>query len=397
MPAQKRFKTHYRGVTFIMGTSIQGKPEKIFMLRYRKDGKLIEEKAGRQFKDAMTAARASNIRAERISGKKPTNEEKRKEIEEAKAQANRIVWTLSRLWEEYAKVKAEIKGLRNDQNAFRKHLKPEFGDKILEEISQLDVDRLRINMTKTLKPQTVKNILAILKRLSFFARERQLSPGLNFRITMPRVNNLQTEFLTEEELKRLLEAIEQDPHPIAGKILLLVLYTGLRRGEIVKLQWPDVDFQRNLIRIRDPKGGQDSIIPLNDTARNVLNSIPRTDGFVFPGRAGHIGSGVYKIISSIRQKAGLPEGFRPFHGLRHTYASLLASSGNVDLYTLQRLLTHRTPGMTARYAHLRDEALKKASNLAGELVNQIIRKKEEENIINLNAQQGTAVRIRKEE
>jgi hypothetical protein len=53
--------------------------------------------------------------------------------------------------------------------------------------------------------------------------------------------------------------------------------------------------------------------------------------------------------------------------------------------------------MTARYAHLRDEALKKASNLAEELVNQIIRKKEEENIINLNAQQGTAVRIRKEE
>jgi len=369
MPKQKRFTTGYPGVCFIKGVSVAtGKPEKIFYIYYWKAGKKIEEKAGRQIEDAMTAARASGIRAKRISGEL-SNRERREEI---KKERNLTVWTVSKIWEEYAKVKAEIKGLRNDQNVFRKHLEPEFGDKTLEEISQLDVDRLRISMAKTLKPQTVKNVLAILKRLSFFASERQLSPGLNFRIAMPRVNNLQTEFLTEEELKRLLEAIEQDPHPIAGRILLLALYTGLRRGEIVKLQWPDIDFQRNLIKIRNPKGGQDSIIPLNDTARYVLESIPRTDGFVFPGRAGHIGSGVYKIISSIRQKAGLPQGFRPFHGLRHTYASLLASSGDVDLYTLQRLLTHKTPGMTARYAHLRDEALRRASNLAGELVNRAV-------------------------
>jgi site-specific recombinase XerD len=53
------------------------------------------------------------------------------------------------------------------------------------------------------------------------------------------------------------------------------------------------------------------------------------------------------------------------HGLRHVFASHLASSGKVDLYTLQRLLTHKTPGMTQRYAHLRDETLRAASNLAG--------------------------------
>jgi hypothetical protein len=47
---------------------------------------------------------------------------------------------------------------------------------------------------------------------------------------------------------------------------------------------------------------------------------------------------------------------------------MLASSGQVDLYTLQKLLTHKSPLMTQRYAHLRDEALKQASNLAGMLV-----------------------------
>ena len=70
----------------------------------------------------------------------------------------------------------------------------------------------------------------------------------------------------------------------------------------------------------------------------------------------------------IKRKAGLPDDFRPLHGLRHAFASGLASSGQVDLYTLQKLLTHKPPEMTQRYAHLRNETLKKALNLAGQIV-----------------------------
>ena len=61
---------------------------------------------------------------------------------------------------------------------------------------------------------------------------------------------------------------------------------------------------------------------------------------------------------------------------------MLASSGNVDLYTLQKLLTHKSPIMTQRYAHLRDEALKKASNLAGDLINEAVNGKDK--VIDLN-------------
>jgi integrase len=63
----------------------------------------------------------------------------------------------------------------------------------------------------------------------------------------------------------------------------------------------------------------------------------------------------------------LPDDFRPLHGLRHTFASWLASSGEVDLYTLQRLLTHNSPQMTQRYAHLADEALQRAAAVADKL------------------------------
>jgi len=63
--------------------------------------------------------------------------------------------------------------------------------------------------------------------------------------------------------------------------------------------------------------------------------------------------------------------FRALPGLRHVYASMLASSGQVDLYTLQKLLTHRSSAMTVRHAHLRDEALRNAANLAGNLIEQL--------------------------
>jgi site-specific recombinase XerD len=73
-------------------------------------------------------------------------------------------------------------------------------------------------------------------------------------------------------------------------------------------------------------------------------------------------------VNRIKENAGLPKDFRALHGLRHVYASMLASSGKVDLYTLQKLLTHKSPIMTQRYAHLRDEALKEASKIAGDII-----------------------------
>jgi integrase len=71
------------------------------------------------------------------------------------------------------------------------------------------------------------------------------------------------------------------------------------------------------------------------------------------------------------------------HGLRHVYASMLASSGEVDLYTLQRLLTHKSPLMTQRYAHLRDAALKRAANVASDIIGQVMNGKEGGEMIKL--------------
>ena len=69
MPAQKRYKTKYAGVYFINGKAIgSNKVEKIYYIMYRKDGKQVHEKAGRQYQDDMTPSRAAGIRSERIEG-----------------------------------------------------------------------------------------------------------------------------------------------------------------------------------------------------------------------------------------------------------------------------------------------------------------------------------------
>ncbi|MCG6533734.1 MAG: Fic family protein, partial [Syntrophales bacterium LBB04] len=79
-----------------------------------------------------------------------------------------------------------------------------------------------------------------------------------------------------------------------------------------------------------------------------------------------------------KKAAGIGANFRAIHGLRHVYASMLASSGQVDMYTLQKLLTHKSPVMTKCYAHLRDSTLRDASNLAGRIINEAAKEKEQE-------------------
>ncbi len=284
------------------------------------------------------------------------------------------------MWEEYKANKPLTKSVATDENRFTKHILPVLGHKQLKELAPFDLGRFRINLGKTLKPQTVKHVLGLVKRLSNFGVSRRLCEGIGFKITVPKVSNLKTEDLSAGQMKKLLEAIEKSTHPYAGDMMRLALYTGVRRGEMFKLTWEDIDFQRNFIRLREPKGGDDQTIPMNEFAKQLLlNRLKFKDSpCVFPGRQGKELTDINHALAEIKSAAGLPEEFRVLHGLRHVFASMLASSGQVDMYILQKLLTHKSPVMTQRYAHLRDEALKRASALAGELVNEFVQATETE-------------------
>ena len=245
------------------------------------------------------------------------------------------------------------------------------------------MDRLRINLLKKKSPQTVAHILNLLTWIVNFGVNKNLCQGLTFRIQKPEVNNEKTEDLTPDELAKLLKAIKEDSNITAGNMMKMALYTGLRRGELFKLKWKHVNFDRGFINIVDPKGGPDQKIPLNDAARDLLKSHPRTRSqFVFPGRWGRQRSDIRYQVNRIRDDAGLPKDFRALHGLRHVYASMLASSGQVDLYTLQKLLTHKSPLTTQRYAHLRDDALKQAAEVAGNIIQNASKTKDDQKVVN---------------
>ncbi len=367
----KRQATDYPGVFYREADRIGGKgKEKVFYILFKKGGKLHEEKVGRQYADDMTAARAARIRGERIENKRKSRKEIR---EERKA----VKWTFAKLWEQYQESNPDLKAIAADKSRWACYLEEAVGKKEPRELVPLDVDRLRITLTKEKSLTTACRVLELLRRLVNFGVKKSLVAPLPFKIRLPKQNNMKTEDLTPDQIKALLKAIAEDPDTIAGDMMTLALLTGMRRGELFKLKFADVDFERGFIRIVDPKGGQDQTIPLNDAARAVLKArkADSESPYVFPSRTGGHRVEIGKSIRRIKTAAKLPEDFRPLHGLRHVYASMLASSGKVDLYTLQKLLTHKSPSMTMRYAHLRDETLKRASDLAGEIVEGILKTK----------------------
>jgi integrase len=224
---------------------------------------------------------------------------------------------------------------------------------------------LRFKTMAGRSPQHIKLTFALLRRVIRYGHKRGLCELLGFQIELPRVNNETTEDLTPEQLVALLKACDDDYDIQSANMVRLALFTGMRRGELCKLKWDHVDFQKRFIKIVDPKGGRDEVIPMNEASQAVLESHPRKSDYVFPGRGGKQRTEARRGPNRIKKAAGLPENFRPLHGLRHCFASRLASSGQCDLFTLSKLLGHKSTDMTRRYAHLRDDSLRRASELAG--------------------------------
>lgn len=355
----------------------------------------------------------------------------RRETEEraaALAEAERNRPTINRLWELYTEARPDIKGLAQDRNRFDNYLRPTLGDKLPAEITPIDLDRLRLGLlrgkigpakeikegnkvkkvVKAKSPQTANHALVLLRRLIRFGVEKGHCPPTGPKIKIPKVDNEVTEHLTDAQLTAFLAALDSDPDHLAVAAFKLVLFTGMRRGELLGLRWTNVDLDRALVRLDNPKGGKSITLPISASAVDLLRDVAamkkaaieaaeapdlaikkkrerkaierqarrfQTD-LVFPGEEGTRRHDLKRPVERIRKAAGLPAGFRPFHGLRHHFASTLASSGEVDLYTLQKLLTHKDPATTQRYAHLRDETLRSAADVAARAVTQAAQKKE---------------------
>lgn len=284
--------------------------------------------------------------------------------------------TVADVWARYLPwAKEHKKSWRDDDYYYRKHLEPRFANKPLDGISAFDIEKMKSELKKGLNAQgkpyaaaTIKHQIVLLRRLFNIARKWGIYEGANpvERVQMPRVDNQKTEFLTDQELSRLLDVLDHWPFRESAAFVKFALFTGLRRSELFKLAWSDVDFERGMVTLRNPKGGVTTTLPLAPQALQVLRGLEITADLVFPGENGRQRTDIKGVWQRIRKAAGLPENFR-FHGIRHHFASTLVSNG-VDLAIVKELLTHKDLSTTQRYAHLKPDAVKAAAQKAGELL-----------------------------
>lgn len=248
----------------------------------------------------------------------------------------------------------------------------------LKDITTMNVQKFYNELSKNNSPQKVKNIHKFLHLFfEYCLSEGFLPKNPCTNTTLPKKESSTDEilaeknsidFFTEEEIPELLKLFEKS---LYKDIIIFALATGMRQGEILGLQWKDLDFKNRIINVRHnltnvaifedqkkigyknvlstPKS-KNSIrsIPMNDTVFNMLSNKKRTNDMVFP-------SGKNKYIESknlLRQwtdylkRSNLR--YRKFHDLRHTFATLMLSKG-CDLITLKELLGHSSIQITEIY------------------------------------------------
>lgn len=363
-----------------------GKPDICFYIAYRVAEKIRWEKIGWK-SEGYSPQVAAELRATRVRAARHGETVKTaKEINQEKQRTNRTIDELKVAY--FASEKGvNLKGRRTDLNRYEKHLQASLGNKCIDALCMLDIERLKKEM-RELAPATVANTLELLRRIINHGAKHNLCPSLSFTIELPAKNNEVTEYLTEDEAQRLMAVLDAWPEQDAPRMLKIAWLTGMRRGEIFKLEDRDIDFDQELITLRDPKGGKTESVSMSQPVADLLRlqmaaRDERYPGstYIFPGRYGGKRTDS-SSVARIKAKAELPESFRIFHGLRHHLAVTLASSGGFTLDMIGELLTHKSVTMTRRYAKFLPAAKKRASNQAAELLQgQLVKRN---NIIELN-------------
>jgi integrase len=248
------------------------------------------------------------------------------------------------------------------------HIIPALGKQPLDLISNRAIAELLSTMqTKGYAPGTTNRVLVLLRFIFNLARkwgEYHLpeNPTLGLK-TAPDVSR--SRFLSHEEARRLIAALEADENVTAAKAIRLLLLTGARRNEITHAKWAHVDWTNGTLLVPRSKSGKPRHIVLNSAAIGLLKSIPAVseNDFIFPSPAtGRPSPSLHFPWKRIRQVAQL-EGVR-LHDLRHSFASFLVNEG-VSLYVVQKLLGHTHAHTTQRYAHLARATLNEAAEVVG--------------------------------
>lgn len=222
---------------------------------------------------------------------------------------------------------------------------------------------------ETLSPKTGNNTLTCLRKMLAVAQEQGVIEHIP-RVKLFKVNKPDFDFLAFDEAERLIDATDND----SRAAVLVAVKAGLRLGEILALQWSDLDLVKGRVVVRrnfwrghlneTPKGGRTRSVDLPGSVVSALKTHRHVKGpWVFCTTKGHplTDKQLNGLLSRAARRAGIArdEGRIGWHDLRHTYGSHLAMRA-VPLRTIQELMGHATIEMTMRYAHLSPEITRDA-------------------------------------
>jgi integrase len=260
-------------------------------------------------------------------------------------------------------------------------VRPELGARKVADITYADIDRLHRRLSKTSlrktggAPYAANRLVAVLSKIFALAvlwgmRPDNPAKGIERNLEEPRQR-----YLTGDELRRLTAALAAHPSRQAADAIRLLLLTGARTQEVLKATWDQLDLEAG-IWIKPSshtKQKKRHCIPLSAPARQLLvdmrarqQKTRSPSPYPFPGRSGDRPMVDLKgSWTAIRRAADL-QNLR-VHDLRHSFASILVSSG-LSLPVIGALLGQSNPTTTARYSHLFDDPLRAAAERVGAVV-----------------------------
>lgn len=337
-----------------------------FVLRYRIDNRERRLTIGSYPDWSVTAAReeAKAVKRQVDIGRDPLKER------DERRSAPTVADLAQRYLDEHARFKADH-AYRDQRTMFSRLVLPRIGTMKVAEVKHADIDRLHREISKRTRIQAnrVAQVLRKMFNLAIRWEYRTDNPvtGLVFNAEVPR-----NRYLSPEEIRRLTSVLADHPNRRCADVIRLLLLTGARRGEAINATWDQFDLENGIWTkpSSHTKQRREHRVPLSQAVVALLQGIKAEQThfcrYVFPGDTpDHPLTEIKGFWDRVRAKAGIPDVH--IHDLRHTYASILVSSG-LSLPIIGALLGHTQTQTTARYSHLFDHPLREATERVSAVV-----------------------------
>jgi integrase/recombinase XerD len=246
------------------------------------------------------------------------------------------------------------------QYCFFANLFMDFHKKKLEEVTSDDVENFKEYLVKERKYSKSSQYLCT-KALRLLYKSFRITPPYN--LTAPKRPRSVPKYLTEKETARLIRVASKNSKNHA--IVSVLAYTGIRVGELCRLNLQDVDLDEKIMWIRHGKGDKDRIVILSDEcagtltlylkSRNRLN-IDNDSIFISRKMSRYDPTSIQRLVKKLSVEAGISKTVTP-HILRHTFATSIMRNG-ANLKFIQEILGHSTLATTQIYVHIDDSEMK---------------------------------------